>query len=153
MSFWNPATFFNDVSLQNSVEYSNFYQCKSWGMHLISRQFSPIRLLKSLDIHHHTITGDETLNLKFLWNVFFPFFFFFIASKSDILTKFCISICKDVLLTEPCNLHDLYSCTDSNKHFYTLLNISLFWDTKFYHLGEDMLFAYLLHLVHHSRDT
>ena len=40
--------------------------------------------------------------------------------------------------TESCNLHDLYSCIDSRECFYALLNISLFWDTKFYHLSDDI---------------
>ena len=32
------------------------------------------------------------------------FFSFFVASKSDfVLTKFCMSMCKDVLLTKPCS--------------------------------------------------
>ena len=49
-----------------------------------------------------------------------------VASKSDFVpTKFCLSICKDVLLTEPRNLYDLNSCTDSNECFYGLLNVYL----------------------------
>ena len=36
------------------------------------------------------------------------FVIFFVANKSDfVLTKFCMSICKDVQFTEPFNLHDL----------------------------------------------
>ena len=46
------------------------------------------------------------------------FFHFFVTSNSDfVLTKFCMSICKDVLLMKLCNLHDLYSCIDSNECF------------------------------------
>ena len=40
-----------------------------------------------------------------------------------------------VILTEPCKLHDLYTCIDTNELFYAHLNVSLFWDTKFYHLS------------------
>ena len=39
----------------------------------------------------------------------FLHFFFLVSSESDfVLTKVCMSIFKDVILTEPCNLHDLY---------------------------------------------
>ena len=71
----------------------------------------------------------------FFFVLFCFFFSFFVTSNSDfVLTKFCMSVCKDVLLTEPCNLHDLYSRIDSNECFYVLLNISLFWNTRFNHL-------------------
>ena len=77
-----------------------------------------------------------------IWNVGENdfFFFFLVSGKSDfVLTKFCMSICTDVLLTEPsCNLHDLYTCIDSDECFYALLIISLFWDIRFYHLSDDM---------------
>ena len=63
---------------------------------------------------------------------------YFVASiKSDfVLTKYFAKMIH-VLLTEPCNLHDLYSCIDSNKCFHTLLNISLFLDTGFYQLSNN----------------
>ena len=58
--------------------------------------------------------------------LFIYLFIFFFANKSDfVLTKFCVSICRDVLRSEPFNLHDLYSCIDSNECFYALLSISL----------------------------
>ena len=54
------------------------------------------------------------------------FFHFLDVSKSDfVLTNFYF-FCKDVRTTEPCNLHDLYSCIDNNERFHTLLNVSLF---------------------------
>ena len=70
---------------------------------------------------------DKTFLSQFLLTTIF-FFFFFVASKSDFVqTKLCMSICKDVLLTEPCNLHDLClaSCIDSNKSFmlYECFNV------------------------------
>ena len=76
---------------------------------------------------------------QILVKIFFFFFSFFVTNKSDfVLTKFGMSICRDILLTEPCNLHDLYSCTDSNERFHALLNISLFWDLRFYHLSDNI---------------
>ena len=56
--------------------------------------------------------------LKFwLKLLFFFFILFFVVSKSDfVLTKCRISICKDVKLTEHCNLRDLaLSCIASNE--------------------------------------
>ena len=59
------------------------------------------------------------------------FIHFSVASKSDfVLTKFCMSICKDVLLAEPCNLHDLYSCIDSNEWFLCSPEHFTFWRYK-----------------------
>lgn len=37
---------------------------------------------------------------------------FFVASKSDSIPTNFASHCKDILLTKPCNLHELYSCAD-----------------------------------------
>ena len=60
------------------------------------------------------------------------------ASKLDfvLITKFCKSICKDDLLTEPCNLHDLYSCIDSINVLMHSWTFHIFWDTGFYHLSD-----------------
>ena len=80
---------------------------------------------------------DKTLYLKFWWKLLFTIFFL-VTNKSDfVLTKFCMSICKDVLLMEPFNLHDLYSYTDSNV--LCSPELSLFWDTRFYHLSYHLL--------------
>ena len=74
---------------------------------------------------------------------FFCFVLFFVANKSDfVLPKICMLICKDIP-TESYSLHDLWPCIiDSNECFYALLNISVFWDTRFCHLREDMGFWY-----------
>ena len=71
----------------------------------------------------------DIINLvsQILVKTIFSFSFFFVASKSDFVqTKFCMSVYKDILLTEPCNSHDLYICMDRNECFYALLNISFF---------------------------
>ena len=48
---------------------------------------------------------------------------------------------------EPCYLHDLYSCIDSSECFYALLNILLFWDTRFYHLSDDMSHIFIIETI------
>ena len=87
---------------------------------------------------------DKTLNLRFVWKwllIFLLIFLFYLFKKKNyyffffgrffVLTKFCVSIYKDVLLTEPCNLpwHWLFLCSSWTFHF--------FWDTRFYCLIDD----------------
>ena len=59
-------------------------------------------------VNHIFVTvDDKTLCLNFLVKMTL-FHFIFVASESDFLvTKLCMLISKDVLLTEPCNLHEL----------------------------------------------
>ena len=84
-------------------------------------------------------------NLNFWW----WWLFFFFDGKSDfVLSEFCMSIGKDVWVTEPnCNLHDLYILHWQQWIFYAaVLNISLFFNFFFffkiqdiYHLSDDMM--------------
>ena len=64
---------------------------------------------------------------------------FFVASKSlVVLTTFCMSICKDVLLTERCNLHGQYSCIDSNEC------LMLSWTFHFFETRGSIISATIL---------
>ena len=67
---------------------------------------------------HYYCWDDKNLYLKFLLKLLFY--------------TFCtMAISEDILLTVPYNLHIQSSCTDSNKCFISILNNSLFWDTRF----------------------
>ena len=73
----------------------------------------------------HCGWDDKTLYwyVKFWWKLLFCIFLS--PVKLDfVLTKFCMSICKDVLLMEPCNLHDL-TVHAPGGHLYFRVDIIL----------------------------
>ena len=83
--------------------------------------------------------------LKLLF-FFFPFCSLLLVSQIFVLTKCRISICKDVKLTEHCNLRDLaLSCIASNECLYApwTFHFFFFLDTTFHHLSDNQ-FAFFL---------
>ena len=74
----------------------------------------------------HCGWDDKTLYwyVKFWWKLLFCIFFFVVCYVDFVLTKFCMSICKDVLLMEPCNLHDL-TVHAPGGHLYFRVDIIL----------------------------
>ena len=93
--------------------------------------------LKSGTSYHHW--DDKPSISSQIWMKITFFFFHFLLLISQILywQNFGCQFAK--IAYRPCNLHELLSCIDSNECFYALLNISLFWDTRFYHLSDDMI--------------